>query len=117
VWAAARRDTTATVGPSGTWWQLWHRGGLLAWACSRTVLLTASLPSCVTGALWRMQGTLPSSSTQLSLRTQMVHKGAWVGAKSKSGGEGLRPPEQSRHGVLLGLESEQQSRETESGTL
>lgn len=52
---------------------------------SRTVFLTTSLPSCVTGALWRMQGTWPSSSTRLSLRTQMVHAAVRAGAKQEGG--------------------------------
>lgn len=98
--------------------QLRLRGGLLAWPCSRTVFLTASPPSCVTGALWRMQGMWPSSSTRLSLRTQMVCEGAQAGTENKRGGRGcVRSLELSRHGVLLGLETEQQLEETESGTL
>lgn len=52
---------------------------------SRTVFLTTSLPSCVTGALWRMQGTWPSSSTRLSLRTQMVLAAVRAGAKQEGG--------------------------------
>lgn len=67
-------------------WKLCLGGGLLAWPCSRTVFLTASLPSRVTGALWRTQGMWPSSSTRLSLRTQMVREGAQAGTKKQAWG-------------------------------
>lgn len=66
------------------------KGDLLAWLPpGGIVLLTSALLSCVTGVLQSMRGMWPSSSTQRSLRIQMVCEGAW--ARAKSGGRGLVP--------------------------
>ena len=52
-------------------------GGPGASTDAGSLLPTPALASCVAGAWLRTRGMSPSSSTQLSLTTQMVREGGW----------------------------------------